>query len=61
MLQAPACYKHQLRETLLICHWESASSGSCMQEEMKKRLLKRGESSGRSDDNEETIVKRFRT
>ncbi|CAL5229717.1 g13093 [Coccomyxa viridis] len=33
----------------------------CPEEEMKKRLLKRGESSGRSDDNEETIVKRFRT
>ena len=28
---------------------------------MEARLLKRGESSGRSDDNRETIVKRFRT
>ena len=30
------------------------------EEEMEKRLLKRGETSGRSDDNRETIVKRFR-
>jgi UMP-CMP kinase len=28
---------------------------------MRKRLLKRGETSGRSDDNEESIVKRFKT
>ena len=28
---------------------------------MEKRLIKRGESSGRSDDNAETILKRFRT
>ena len=30
-------------------------------ETMKKRLLKRGETSGRSDDNEETIAKRVAT
>ena len=30
-------------------------------ETMKTRLLKRGEASGRADDNEETIVKRFET
>lgn len=29
--------------------------------EMESRLLKRGATSGRSDDNRETIVKRFRT
>ena len=28
---------------------------------MKKRLIKRGEDSGRADDNEETIMKRFET
>ena len=28
---------------------------------MRKRLLKRGETSGRADDNEESIKKRFRT
>lgn len=33
----------------------------CPEEEMRKRLLKRGKTSGRSDDNEESIVKRFRT
>ena len=32
----------------------------CPEEEMQKRLLKRGETSGRSDDNEESIKKRFR-
>lgn len=31
------------------------------EEEMEARLLKRGLSSGRSDDNRDTIVKRFRT
>lgn len=33
----------------------------CPEEEMRKRLLNRGKTSGRSDDNEESIVKRFRT
>ena len=33
----------------------------CPEEEMEKRLLKRGETSGRSDDNPETIRKRFKT
>lgn len=33
----------------------------CSEEVMRKRLLKRGETSGRSDDNEESIKKRFRT
>ncbi|KAK4525738.1 hypothetical protein GAYE_SCF16G3647 [Galdieria yellowstonensis] len=33
----------------------------CPQEEMERRLLKRGESSGRSDDNLESIRKRFTT
>ena len=31
------------------------------EEELLKRLLKRGETSGREDDNEESIIKRFRT
>jgi len=31
------------------------------EEEMERRLLKRGVSSGRSDDNAESIIKRFRT
>ena len=33
----------------------------CPEGEMRKRLLHRGETSGRVDDNEEAIVKRFRT
>lgn len=33
----------------------------CPQEEMEKRLLKRGETSGRADDNQETVKKRFQT
>lgn len=33
----------------------------CSEETMMKRLLKRGESSGRDDDNVESIKKRFRT
>ena len=32
----------------------------CPEEEMQKRLLKRGKTSGRSDDNEESIKKRFK-
>eukprot|EP01027_Heterolobosea_sp_BB2_P027024 GEZU01042201.1.p1 GENE.GEZU01042201.1~~GEZU01042201.1.p1 ORF type:complete len:242 (+),score=90.28 GEZU01042201.1:100-825(+) len=33
----------------------------CSEEVMEKRLLKRGETSGRTDDNAESIKKRFRT
>ena len=33
----------------------------CSLETMEKRLIKRGETSGRSDDNAETIKKRFKT
>ena len=33
----------------------------CPEDEMRKRLLNRGKTSGRSDDNEESIVKRFKT
>ena len=32
----------------------------CPEKEMQKRLLKRGQTSGRSDDNEESIQKRFK-
>ncbi|KAG0650951.1 Uridylate kinase [Hyphodiscus hymeniophilus] len=32
----------------------------CPEEEMQKRLLKRGKTSGRTDDNEESIKKRFK-
>lgn len=33
----------------------------CPEDVMRERLLKRGETSGRTDDNEESIIKRFRT
>jgi UMP-CMP kinase len=33
----------------------------CPEEEMQKRLLQRGKTSGRADDNEESIKKRFKT
>ena len=33
----------------------------CNEEVMEQRLLKRGETSGRTDDNAETIKKRFQT
>ena len=33
----------------------------CPEEVMRERLLSRGKTSGRSDDNEESITKRFRT
>jgi len=33
----------------------------CPEEEMQKRLLERGKTSGRSDDNAESIKKRFKT
>src|SRR5580700_10656473 len=33
----------------------------CSEEEMQRRLLKRGETSGRADDNAESIKKRFKT
>lgn len=32
-----------------------------LQDVMKERLLKRAQTSGRADDNEETITKRFKT
>jgi|JI9StandDraft_2_1071091.scaffolds.fasta_scaffold330950_2 adenylate kinase family enzyme len=32
----------------------------CAEDELKRRLMKRGETSGRSDDNEESIVKRLK-
>lgn len=33
----------------------------CPEKELQARLLKRGETSGRADDNEESIKKRFKT
>jgi adenylate kinase family enzyme len=51
--------------------WETVMAGvaevqfllflDCTEEVMKDRLLERGKTSGRSDDNLDSIVKRFRT
>jgi len=44
-----------------ICPCEFVLFFDCPEEVMRSRLLKRGETSGRVDDNEESIIKRFRT
>ncbi|KAL3701058.1 hypothetical protein R1sor_019080 [Riccia sorocarpa] len=44
-----------------ICRPDKVLFLECPKEVMQQRLLKRGESSGRSDDNEATIIKRFET
>ncbi|BBM98597.1 adenylate kinase [Marchantia polymorpha subsp. ruderalis] len=44
-----------------ICRPDKVLFLECPKEVMEQRLLKRGESSGRSDDNQATIIKRFET
>ncbi|OJJ42981.1 hypothetical protein ASPZODRAFT_136854 [Penicilliopsis zonata CBS 506.65] len=44
-----------------VCPSEFTLFLTCPEEVMEKRLLKRGETSGRDDDNAESIRKRFRT
>ncbi|KAL5335267.1 adenylate kinase-domain-containing protein [Aspergillus crustosus] len=44
-----------------VCPSEFTLFLDCSEEVMEKRLLKRGETSGRDDDNAESIRKRFRT
>jgi UMP-CMP kinase len=44
-----------------ICEVEGVMFIDCPEEELQRRLLSRGESSGRSDDNIETAKKRFST
>ncbi|KUI56611.1 Uridylate kinase [Cytospora mali] len=44
-----------------VCAAEFVLFYDCPEAVMEKRLLKRGETSGRADDNEESIRKRFRT
>lgn len=44
-----------------VCPSELVLFLDCSEEVMEKRLLKRGETSGRDDDNAESIRKRFRT
>lgn len=44
-----------------VCHSQFTVFLDCPEDVMRERLLNRGKTSGRSDDNEESIVKRFRT
>ncbi|KAK4936842.1 bifunctional uridylate/adenylate kinase [Elasticomyces elasticus] len=44
-----------------VCPSKSTIFLECSEEVMRERLLNRGKTSGRSDDNEESIVKRFQT
>lgn len=44
-----------------VCESKFTIFFECSEETMMKRLLKRGESSGRDDDNEDSIKKRFKT
>lgn len=44
-----------------VCQAKYVLFFDCPEEEMQKRLLKRGETSGRADDNLESIKKRFKT
>lgn len=44
-----------------VCESKFTIFFDCTEETMMKRLLKRGESSGRDDDNAESIKKRFKT
>lgn len=39
---------------------ESVIYFECTEDELKRRLLERGKTSGRSDDNQESIVKRLK-
>lgn len=43
-----------------VCECSLVMFFTTTEEEMSKRLIKRGETSGREDDNEESIRKRFR-
>ncbi|RMZ75838.1 hypothetical protein DV737_g5071, partial [Chaetothyriales sp. CBS 132003] len=44
-----------------VCHSTCTIFLDCPEDVMRQRLLDRGKTSGRADDNEESIVKRFRT
>ncbi|CAB4428846.1 unnamed protein product [Rhizophagus irregularis] len=54
-LDQALAFEKEVVESTLIIYLE------CSEEVMLKRLLKRGETSGRIDDNKETILKRFKT
>jgi UMP-CMP kinase len=44
-----------------VCHSKCTLFLDCPEDVMRQRLLNRGKTSGRSDDNEESIMKRFKT
>jgi adenylate kinase family enzyme len=50
---------HAFEESIQPC--DAVLFFDCSEEVMRRRLLERGKTSGRADDNEEAIVKRFRT
>ena len=50
-----AAFVSQIMECVAVLYFD------CTEEAMRERLLERGKTSGRADDNEDTIVKRFRT
>lgn len=54
-VEQAAAFAQQIKECTAVLSFE------CTEQAMRERLLERGKTSGRADDNEETIVKRFRT
>lgn len=50
---------HKFEET--VCPSKFVLFYDCPEEEMQRRLLERGKTSGRTDDNAESIKKRFKT
>ncbi|KAI8821851.1 adenylate kinase-domain-containing protein [Fimicolochytrium jonesii] len=54
-LDQAVAFEEQIRPCKFVLYFE------CSEAVMEKRLLKRGETSGRADDNMETIKKRFKT
>jgi adenylate kinase family enzyme len=54
-LDQAIAFENDIAECKFVLYYE------CGEAELEKRLLKRGETSGRSDDNIESIKKRFKT
>jgi UMP-CMP kinase len=74
-MQATPCYRYLIdgfprnwdnlqgwqEEMKDVCELDMVLFIECNQQELERRILDRGNSSGRSDDNLETALKRFRT
>jgi UMP-CMP kinase len=74
-MQATPCYRYLIdgfprnwdnlqgwqEEMKEVCELDMVLFIECNQQELERRILNRGNSSGRSDDNLETALKRFRT